>query len=387
MAADPTCALGLIADDLTGAADTAVQFARRGWEALLILENARLKPSPTTAAVRLTAFAKASAVKEPDSTCSQVFAVATDVRALDHAAAEKLTADAVAKLVDAGIDRIYLKIDSTMRGSVPGQVAGALSIWRKKYPDALAVVCPAYPKMGRIVRANHLLVDGRPVEQSAIGRDPVTPVTTGDLGVLIPGSMCVKSPAKAGPYVQIVTVDAATDEDLAAIASAIDAAGPRVIPVGSAGLAEAMAARWDHLGGVRPSKAPARRGAENSRILIQVTSLNPASHAQVARLAHVFPDVVVLTGKAEQISATFAERVERERWDVLGLIGGDGARAALGRLGATAIRIVDALHEGIPFGFVVSGRADGMPLFTKAGGFGGEDALVRAVEILKGLKG
>ena len=40
--------------------------------------------------------------------------------------------------------------------------------------------------------------------------------------------------------------------------------------------------------------------------------------------------------------------IEREQWDVLGLIGGDGARETLRRLGASGIRIVDSLLEGIP---------------------------------------
>jgi uncharacterized protein YgbK (DUF1537 family) len=31
-------------------------------------------------------------------------------------------------------------------------------------------------------------------------------------------------------------------------------------------------------------------------------------------------------------------------------------------------------------GVIVGGRADGLPVFTKAGGFGTEDALVNAIE-------
>ena len=58
------------------------------------------------------------------------------------------TADAVNALMNAGVDRVFLKIDSTMRGSVPGQVAGALAAWRTRHPDARAVVCPAYPRDG-----------------------------------------------------------------------------------------------------------------------------------------------------------------------------------------------------------------------------------------------
>jgi uncharacterized protein YgbK (DUF1537 family) len=318
-------------------------------------------------------------------------AVTTDSRALDNAAAEQLTADALTQLMILGIDRIYLKIDSTMRGSVPGQIAGALAAWRTKHHDAFAVACPAYPRMGRTVVANHLLVNGRPVEQSAIGNDPVSPVKTGNMSLLIPGSLQTARERISQNTAPVMTADATSDQDLAAIAVAIVDVGSKVIPVGSAGLAEAMAAAWT------ASKAHLvvgnrRAVSDNPRILLLVTSLNPVSRAQATRLARTFPDVTILLTPvervadrsiAEDLADEFATRFARERWDVIGLVGGDGARAALGRLGASAIHIHDAILEGIPLGTVVGGPADGLPVFTKAGGFGAEDALVRAVEHFK----
>jgi D-threonate/D-erythronate kinase len=365
--------LGLIADDLTGANDTAVQFARRGWETLLILCERGQSPVPI----------RASGPK--------VFALTTDARALDNASAEKVTADAVRQLMNVGVDHIYLKIDSTMRGSVSGQIAGAISAWRSQHANAFAVVCPAYPRMGRTVVANHVLVSGQPVQHSAIGRDPVTPVTTSDLARLLPSSARARAEDLAHVSSSIVTVDAESTGDLANLASAIIAAGPSSIPVGSAGLADAIAAAAaEH---AQSHAIPRATDIErNPRILIQVTSLNPVSHAQVAMLKQVFPDVVLLTAPAERVgdssaaetvAAAFADRVAHESWDVLGMIGGDGARAALRRLDASAIRICDAVVEGIPRGIIIGGEADGMTIFTKAGGFGAEDALVRVVEKLK----
>lgn len=352
--------LGLVADDLTGANDTAVQFARRGWEALLVLERG-LTP------VQVTPY---------------VLALTTDSRALDNAAAEKRTSDAVAQLIAAGVDRLYLKIDSTMRGSVAGQIAGALRAWRVKHPNAVAVVCPAYPRMGRTVIDNQLLVSGEPVERSPIGRDPITPVTTGDLALLIPRSQRVSSATLAQNPGGILTADARSDADLADLASAIETLGASAIPVGSAGLADAMAEVWGQVHSVRlqPGFAAKKWRAVPSRILIQVTSLNPVSHAQIEKLAEMFPEVVVLSGRAEEVSIAFADRVERQHWDLVGLIGGDGARAALHRLGAVAIRVAGAPVEGIPLGVIVGGRADGVAVFSKAGGFGSEDALVRLIE-------
>jgi uncharacterized protein YgbK (DUF1537 family) len=379
--------LGLIADDLTGAGDSAVQFARRGWSTLLVLDGAYLYGGQTPVPVRGS---------DPN-----LVAVTSDSRALDNTTAERLTADALVHLMHAGVDRIYLKIDSTMRGSVPGQIAGVLAAWRKKHPNAFAVVCPAYPRMGRTVVGNHLLVNGQPVERSSIGCDPVSPVTMSDLSRLIPGSSQIAPDRIPLNSVPVVTADASSDEDLTTIAAAIADVGPPVIPVGSAGLAEALAAKWStvRLSAVaRPILASSGEthrslgGGGNPRILILVTSLNPVSRAQVARLSETFPDATILMTPAERVPNTsmaghlaedFAKRFAQQKWDVLGLVGGDGARAALGRLGASAIHIHDAIVEGIPSGTVVGGLADGMPIFTKAGGFGAEDALVRAVENFK----
>ena len=175
-----------------------------------------------------------------------------------------------------------------------------------------------------------------------------------------------------------------------AIAASISAAGPSVVAVGSGGLAGALAEVWsDRSVRLQPDhalqpRAISSQSGKNSRILLQVSSLNPVSHAQVARLKGAFPDVVVLLAPAERgdsaavvecLAREFAEQVEREPWDILGLIGGDGARETLAQLGASGIRIVDSLLEGIPLGVVVGGQADGTPVFTKAGGFGAEDAL------------
>ncbi|MEO5740630.1 MAG: four-carbon acid sugar kinase family protein [Vicinamibacterales bacterium] len=364
--------LGLVADDLTGAGDASVQFAKRGWYTLLTLPRKRSR-SPKS---------RSPSFRSPQSTSREsVLAVTTDCRALSNDSAETLTADALTALMNAGIDRVFLKIDSTMRGSVPGQVAGALAAWRTRYPDARAVVCPAYPAMGRTVESNRLLVRGEPVDRTVFGRDPVTPVTTSEMAALLPLS----------PHISMV--DAATDDDLIAIAASISAAGPSIVAVGSGGLADALAATWCEGPSTRALAAndiiPKRK---NSRILVQVSSMNPIAHAQVARLKRAFPDVVVLSAPAarrdsaavvESLAREFAELIEREDWDVLGLIGGDGARETLARLGASGIRIVDSLLEGIPIGLVVGGHADGTAVFTKAGGFGGDDALVRSVERMR----
>ena len=369
--------LGLVADDVTGASDASVQFAKRGWETFVswsLVPPSGSDPRTGTGVRPLS---------DPS-----VIAITTDSRAFPDEAAETLTFDAVMRLIDTGIHRLFLKIDSTMRGSVRGQIAGALAAWRTRHADAQALVCPAYPRMGRTVEKNRLLVHGEPVETTPIGRDPVTPVKTSLMSQLIPASP------------SITLADAATDDGLNALAASIAAAGPSVIAVGSGGLAEALADVWTGDAAqlkLRPASDCSATGAiqwhradsTNPRILLLVTSLNPVSHVQVERLIETFPGIeVVLAPRervgspsvAETLAAEFSTLIDREKFDLVGLIGGDGARAALKHLGASGIRIVGSAIEGIPIGIIIGGRADGMPVLTKAGGFGADDALVRAME-------
>ena len=64
--------------------------------------------------------------------------------------------------------------------------------------------------MGRTVVKNQLLVNGQPVEESSIGRDPLTPVTSSDLVVLIPASTHISADRVRQNSAPIVTVDASS---------------------------------------------------------------------------------------------------------------------------------------------------------------------------------
>lgn len=386
--------VGVVADDLTGAGDCVVQFARAGWASHLAL-------GPASPAGDRTAVA-----------------VVTDARPLDDDAAAQATADAVRDLVAAGSGRLYVKIDSTVRGSVAGQVAGALAAWREHVPGAFAVVCPSYPALRRTVRDGVLLVDGVPVATTAAGRDPVTPVRESDLTALLPGAVLVAADgdaralalrlARAGAGASTVVVDAVDDADLERLADAVALLGADAVPVGSAGLAAALAPRWG--GGAEPAERP-RVAVE--RALVVLSSLNEVSLEQADELVRAEPGTHVLvpdpavgadaavaswldalgpdeppatvlvrtpeptaTGRerAARAAGALAELVAavtgRLRPDAMILVGGDGSRAVLARLGARSVRVAGSVAEGVPLGRLEGGPADGTVVVTKAGGFG-----------------
>ena len=411
---------GIVADDLTGATDSAVQFAQDGW------------------AARLALTVPSAGSGRPAS----VVAVVTDARAMPGPDAQEATATAVASLLDSGVERLFVKIDSTMRGSIPEQIAGALGAWSRKHEDAIAVVCSAYPTMGRTVENGHILVNGEGVHLTSVGTDPVTPVSTSDLRELLPGSVhlvpgggsdanpselhaALSSAIEEGA--RVISVDASTDDDLARLAGAIEELGERVIPVGAAGLAVAMSSVWKAAG-----KAPGV-SAEARRTVVVVSSLHDVSRTQADYLREHFaddrirvlaptleealdpaamsdwadrelgdarrepgsgphsdplPELIVIespterpaddyageTPAAELIAdslATITYRVlDHSPVDALMLLGGEGARAVLSRLGAEALLVRDAIREGIPLGTIEGGTAGGLTVVTKAGGFG-----------------
>ncbi|MFI9487764.1 four-carbon acid sugar kinase family protein [Promicromonospora sp. NPDC052451] len=390
--------VGVVADDLTGAGDCVVQFARAGWRSHLVLGT------------------------RPPAGERTAVAVVTDARPLDDDAAARATAGAVRGLVSAGAGRLYVKIDSTMRGSVTGQVAGALTAWRAQHPAAFAVVCPSYPALGRTVREGVLLVDGTPVAGTAAGRDPVTPVRESDLTRLLPGAVRVPSDgdakdlavrlADAGRDGGTVVVDATEDADLGALAEAVALLGPLAVPVGSAGLAAALAPRW---GDGTAAPEPPRTGAE--RVLVVLSSLHEVSLRQADELVRAEPGTQVHTADADPRTAapgvgqprtvlvrtpeptgTGREHAARaahalaeltaavatsSRPDALVLMGGDGARAVLARLGARSVRVVGSVAEGVPLGHIEGGPLDGTAVVTKAGGFGTARTVVDVLENLR----
>lgn len=416
---------GIVADDLTGATDSAVQFAQQGWAARLALTM----PAADTAEA-------GSAV-----------AFVTDSRALPSAAAHTATADAVRGLRESGASRLFVKIDSTMRGSVIDQVHGAIDAWSSEHPDAVAIVCSAYPAMGRTIEGGHILVNGEGVQTTSVGTDPVTPVSTSDLTELLPGSVPVRlgdgtaaenaSMLKAAlaSGSRIAVVDAQTDSDLALLAETIDLLGPRAIPVGAAGLAVAMSRVWSST-----AVAPADARPHARRVAVVVSSLHDVSRTQAEHLkneysadqlltlapsleqalapddiaewvksqlqaADALPPVVVIESPSARPSAapegkataaelvaeslaTITDLVVDRGVDALMLLGGEGARAVLARLGSEALLVHSAIREGIPLGTIEGGKADGVAVVTKAGGFGTPASVAEIVaELLSATKG
>jgi len=245
----PGLNVGIVADDLTGACDTALQFHSSHASSHIVLNFQRLAHATVTA--------------EHQHPENQVWSINTSTRHLDAHEAQAKVRQAVALCRDRfGVENFYKKIDSTLRGNIAQECLGMLDELKAQ----CAVIAPAYPQAGRRTVGGYQLVRGVPVEKTVVARDPLCPVRQSHIPTLleqqtrpglvgyIPLSVVLHG---AGPILvklnelikegkKLVVIDATSTEDLEQIALSIEKAQKyaKVLPTGSAGLAYALAGLW-----------------------------------------------------------------------------------------------------------------------------------------------
>jgi uncharacterized protein YgbK (DUF1537 family) len=224
----------IIADDYTGAADTGVQFAKK-----------RLKTTIVRDLKRIGEIAERVDVLVFD----------TESRGDPREVAYEKVALASEEFKKMGVELLYKKIDSTLRGNLGVELDAAI--------DTLAVsaviLCPAYPKNGRITVGGFHLKNQSLIEDTEVAKDPESPVRQShiptlirsqsgkrvslvDVGIVSRGVKRVKGEVvrqlKGGS--QIIVVDAVSQRDLKIIAQTIASLDQPVLVCGSGGLAEEL---------------------------------------------------------------------------------------------------------------------------------------------------
>ena len=246
----------MIADDFTGGLDTGVQFAARG------------------AATRV--------VTDPDYDfrCAEeeVTVLAVQTRHLRAEDAYRVVYDAVARAKLAGVQYIYKKTDSALRGNIGSELSAALDA---SGADAISFV-PAFPKMGRTTKQGVHYVAGVPVAQSVFGKDPFEPVRSSEVAGIIreqSGKPIVlhdleENFAPSAPGIHVY--DAETDEDLSKIGKDLGEKGLRLC-AGCAGFAAVLA---DIL---MPNGAAQAFPPLNPSLFVICGSMNPVTLRQMQR--------------------------------------------------------------------------------------------------------
>ena len=303
-----------------------------------------------------------------------------------------------------------------LRGHIGAELSSALAVWHPRR-GAMAIVAPAFPALGRTTidgrqRVNGVVLD-RPAIPTLLEHSGVSTRSV-DLSAVRSGRVAASLEHYLEEGVGAVVCDAELEADLVAIAEAGAQLGNRVIWVGSAGLAHALARTA--VPRVRRQSIPVAR-RETGAILIVVGSTARIAAEQAAHLAsggagRVDVPVEALDGSDRRTGTLAAEDVERllrQGLDVVvtiaghpvhpdparlsaslaallepvaplvrGLIvtGGETATHILAACGARALYLLDEIEPGVPLSVAIGARS--LPVVTKAGSFGTASTLSEA---------
>lgn len=377
----------MIADDLTGALDAAVTFAREGIRVCVGQEDYFLASSEAkTCPVQVSVVE--SRHLPPEEAYRRVHRVVTLAR-------------------EADFTHIYKKTDSALRGNIGAELAAV----RNAAGEDLFFI-PAYPKMGRVTRKGIHYIDGTiPVAESVFGADPFNPVRRSAVADVI---------RETAPDADITVYDAETEEDILKIASGLLKDRKARLLAGCAGFANVLPGLLDlprqeerleyprgnlavFCGSINPiSLEQCRRAVELGAPQVSLmgeTGWQPEEAAEkVARFAGCSPITVFDTGSVEvdpreadaaeagakvarMVSRVIRQVLERQKNTIPMIIGGDTLIAYIRELGIDLIFPQEELFPGTVLSrYLYNGSWHF--LISKSGGFGHRELLRDIVALL-----
>ncbi|MDA2927685.1 four-carbon acid sugar kinase family protein, partial [Acidobacteria bacterium AH-259-G07] len=165
----------------------------------------------------------AEAQTEPNlSSSADLVAIDTDTRSCAPKEAAFHVEDVMRQLVKTPIRWIYKKIDSVLRGPLLAEVQAILK--NLDLPRALLV--PANPGLGRIIRQGHYFIKGKPIHETDFGKDPQSPIRSSKVLKILPSTkslpLYVLQSGDPLPARGIVIGEAACEADLNAWVKRLD---------------------------------------------------------------------------------------------------------------------------------------------------------------------
>jgi uncharacterized protein YgbK (DUF1537 family) len=408
----------IVADDLTGAADCAIAFARAGQQTAVHWRG------------------RAGEAEEA------VLAFDANSRNLSASEAAGCHAKVLRALHRPGT-HLFKKIDSTLRGQPAAELAATLGLLRHRDGRAFGIMAPAFPATGRITEYGRIRVNGQSLEETETWRRDhsyanacLPDVLTGagirskliGLDTVRSGEFELRRAliAAAGGA-EVAICDATSDDDLFRIAAAGFGLGAPIVPglfwIGTGGLAHALA-----IIGPRMPASPTDLSGSLGGTLVVVGSLAAASRAAASALAGhpglrhvpVQPDLLLdesadaqrerfregiiaslQRGEDVLVEVAMGEAPDLARGpritDALGRFlapaapymgaltatGGETAAALLAHFGVHGLRLLEEIEAGVSLGVTLG--AIKVPVVTKAGAFGDEGTLTRVVHRLRAI--
>jgi D-threonate/D-erythronate kinase len=395
----------ILADDLSGAADCAVPFARAGFFTEIFLHPeifARTNPA--------------------------VGAIDLHTRELAPDQASRLTSQAL-RLIRSDRETVwYRKVDSTLRGNIGSDVLSTVS----GIPGKRVVFCaPAFPDTGRTNFHGKVFVNGMPLEESGVHCGWPAGKSISDLfteiglktqvlslDIIRAGPSTILRSLPEGLGVNVVVCDAETNLDLLAIAEAGLQIRNESIFVGSAGLTHQIATLWGSGEGEESQLILADKpilvvvGSRSSAARTQLELLSDLSGMDILRMpataleSECGPLIVAGLERAlaqgrdvaitTDLHGSLGHRRGAELMEVLGrilrpflekfaalvLTGGETTRSLLFQ--SDRLRVIDEIAPGVTLS-IASGEPS-LPVVMKAGAFGTSATLLNAVHFLRAFK-
>lgn len=405
--------IAIIADDLTGANDTGVQYKKNGFSTIVKVSCGEK--------IEREYFEK-----------YDVLSINSDTRPLSGKDAYKKVFNIAKQIQNA--QYIYKKIDSIMRGNPAQELLAVMDSTGAE----IALVAPSFPENGRKIENGILVMpDGKKTDVTAIfsnetGRNTFNIILTEiRKGFKYVSELIDK---KINEGFQIFVLDAVDDNDLMIIKKASENIQHKKVLCGSAGFAKQLSLRNNDLEN--------NLVAQNKGIIfIAIGSRSKETSEQIKKIVSVYNiDVVkvnsklVYEGKCQAVIRDCEKEILQhiqngeklivlvvdslfdgytiklrnsesensralEIVKVLGSIasyiydktkidsiisaGGDTSLQICSAFGAIGIELTDEILPGVPAGSIVGGKAQGVTLVTKSGGFGDENTLINVIKYLK----
>ena len=423
----------VIADDLTGANDTGVQFAKKGYNAIVSVLDEQ------------------STIIIPDNL--DVFVMDTETRELESKTARKRLKSILEKININKKDVVYKKVDSTLRGNIGAELEEIMMILNRD----ICIFSPSFPSQQRITVGGYLLVQQKPLGLSEYSSNHLDQVENSFIPFLLKkqtdfpvGQIDLKDVAKGQKTIlskinelyqkgnKIIVIDSTNEEHLKDIfTSSLNLDRP-VLFSGSAGLA-------NHFPNINNKNEDLKIKIENNKgpVIVVAGSRNSIMEDQVNYLKNrlnftelkidleqVFSnkdrildnyaaecikaikgnhDLVIHTGaiyneeklinkklmlkynigfreleiKIKTFLGELTSKIIKNSYvRNLILTGGDIALGVCKELGISNLTILDELLPGIPLSASYHENIH-INIVTKAGGFGEKDTLFKLITKLK----
>lgn len=413
----------IIADDLTGSSDTGILFSDSCNDPYVILDpllpiQEELRDLP-------------------------VMVLDTESRHLSSRDAYARVFSAMGLLSGRENDVIFKKIDSTLRGNIGAEIDAVMDFG--KFDQAFVI--PAAPENGRIVKDGYCYVRGMKLHESEFGRDPLSPVESSYVPQIVArqtnrkvGLITFSSIRKPSDQLlaeirgqisegnRIICLDSIHSNDIHLAVEAIQQTPGKSLFVGASGLGRAFSAAQ-----CEPLSGPF--GME-PRTLFIIGSPKETSNAQVRTLLKGNHNISELTIDVEQAledgsaavndAVRYARDMQRNAGHLLVrcaqgvssanpsstrmkskkigsclselakqmvaelgfrtivMTGGETAFAVMKALDIHALRLKSEIVPGIPLCTATSPELPRLiHIITKAGGFGGENALEAVMQFVE----